>query len=112
MAPKGIINHFEQIEILYIVNMSYKDIAEKVWNEKTAYNRTIKNGTAAHDAQYSSDPSFPTLADKLALLTRAKNQIILSTWIIPFPKITKATPVLRKANPNLLAKLSKCLGGL
>jgi len=112
MAPSGMINYSEESEILHAVNMLCQDIAKKVRNGELACNRAIKAAAAAHAAQYPGDLSPPALADQPAPLTGAKNQIVLSTPIIPTPKITKATAVPGGANPDLLARLSKRLGGL
>jgi len=112
MAIRGMINYSEEGEILHAVNMLCQDIPKKVWNGESARNWAIKAAPAAHAPQYPGDSSPPSLVDQPAPLTSAKNQIVLSTCIIPTPKITKATAVPGGANPNLLVQLSKHLGGL
>jgi len=112
MAPRGMINYYEESEMHHASNMLCQDIAKKVRNGESARNRAIKAGAAAHAAQYPDDPSPPALADQPAPLTGAKNQIVLSNPIIRTPKITKTTPIPGGANPDLLAWLSKRFGGL
>ncbi|RPB19011.1 hypothetical protein L211DRAFT_853580 [Terfezia boudieri ATCC MYA-4762] len=110
MAPRGKINYCTDKEIIHAVNMLCQDIAKKVRSGETACDQAISSAEAAHAAHYPRDPP-PALSDKPPDLGSPNKKIVMAP-----PNKTKKGVLGQKtssqANDDLLAQLSKRLGGL
>ncbi|RPB18072.1 hypothetical protein L211DRAFT_854504 [Terfezia boudieri ATCC MYA-4762] len=110
IAPRGKINYCTDKEIIHAVNILCQDVAKKVCSGETARDQAISSAEAAHASHYPRDPP-PALSDKPLDLGSPNKKIVMAP-----PNKTKKGALGQKtslqANDDLLAQLSKRLGGL